>query len=122
MEIYIININDNYDSSNSLQRLLQILLTSNLSYEEMQKTLKDNYKIEIDDKIKKESKNMCNLGEGLWEKAEAKGKEEGKIEERESNINIFTNILISKGYSKEEAENIIAEGFSNTDNNGALAM
>ena len=77
---------------------------------------------------------MCNLGEGLWEKAEAKGlakgleqgivqgKEEGKIEERESNINIFTNILISKGYSKEEAENIISDNFSDMNINNSLVM
>ena len=137
-EIVIINLGKGSDSGNILQQFLKTLLSDELSRKDKADRLINDFEFELNNDINKELNTMCNLGEGLWEKGKLEGKEEGRIEgkeegklegrlegkaeERKNNINIFTNILISKGYSKEEAENIIAEGFSNTDNNGALVM
>ena len=74
---------------------------------------------------------MCDLGEGLWEEAEAKGKAEGKEEglvqgkeeERKKNISCLAEyIMSSEGLSREDAENKARDIFSNNANNGALVM
>ena len=70
---------------------------------------------------------MCNLGEGLWEKAEAKGKEEGLAKGEEKGItktaSAFTSFMISEfGLSKEEAESKAKEVISGMDKDKTLAM
>ena len=73
---------------------------------------------------------MCNLGEGLWEKAEAKGRIEGKEEglakgeekERKKNISCFAEYIMSnEGLSREDAEKKARDIISNT-NNSAFVM
>ena len=62
---------------------------------------------------------MCNLGEGIWEEAEAITKEK----ERKNVTAAFTSFMISElGFSKEEAEAKVNEVISNMDKDTSLVM
>ena len=70
---------------------------------------------------------MCNLGEALWDKAFAKGYEEGFAQVIEEERKLFavalTSYMISElGFSKEEAENKINDFISNMDKDTSLVM
>ena len=130
-EIDIIRLGKDLNSGNELQRFLKVLLSSGLSKEERKEILVDDYQIEFNEKTEEDVNTMCNLGEGLWEEAEAKGKAEGKEEglvqgkeeERKKNISCLAEyIMSSEGLSREDAENKARDIFSNNANNGALVM
>ena len=62
---------------------------------------------------------MCNIGDGIWEEAEAITKKK----ERKNVTAAFTSYMISEfGLSKEEAENKTNEFISSLDKDTSLVM
>ena len=66
-----------HDEEYELHRLLGALLTEQLTVEEKLDILQEEYGIPIEETIREDVNVMCNLSEGLVERAETRGREEG---------------------------------------------
>lgn len=62
-----------HDDKYELHRLLSTLLSIKLSADEKLEIIETEYNILIDDRIREDVSSMCNLGQGILEKGEAKG-------------------------------------------------
>ncbi|MGM9528685.1 MAG: hypothetical protein ACI3XH_01605 [Phascolarctobacterium sp.] len=74
--IYTVNKIDGL--SDSVVKLLSILLSRNLEAEKRINILVNDYHIEVNQKVKQEVEHMCNLSQGV--------REEGRVEERRKTI------------------------------------
>ena len=71
----------------SLLRLLDVLLSSELNPTEKKAILEKDFDVPMTTSMKEETNIMCNLAEGIWEKAEKVGEERGlKIGEERGEI------------------------------------
>lgn len=81
-----------------MHRLLGALLSAELPVEEKLCILETEYEIPMEEEEKEEVRVMCNLGEGIREKAEARGKAM-----REAKVILG---MYSKGYSLEQIADV----------------
>lgn len=58
---------------------MDTLLATNMKLEEKEIILADDYGMVMDDNMVEEMGHMCNLGEGIWEKALKEGIEQGEM-------------------------------------------
>ena len=95
-----------------LHRLLGTLFSPELTVNEKLGIMETEYHIPMEDNIRKDVIDMCNLGQGVWERGEAVGKEAEKI--------ATIKRMYRKGYSiemiadasdktPEEVETILSE-------------
>ena len=80
-----------------LHRLLGTLFPSELTVNEKLGIIETEYHITMEDNIRKDVIGMCNLGQGVWEKGEAAGREIGIENEKVATI----KRMYRKGYSIE---------------------
>ena len=73
LNIVMIGIADElpeHDNQYELHRLLSALLSMEMAVEEKLGIIRDEYSIPVDDKLRREVGEMCNLSQGIREKAE----------------------------------------------------
>ena len=71
-----------YDEKYELHRLLETLLSMQMSADEKIKIMKEEYNIPVNDDMRKDVGSMCNLSQGIIEKGRAEGRVEGRAEGR----------------------------------------
>lgn len=97
-----------------MHRLLGALLSAELPVEEKLCILETEYEIPMEEEEKEEVRVMCNLGEGIREKAEARGKAIGEargktIGEARGKAMGEAKVILgmySKGYSLEQIADV----------------
>ncbi len=97
MNIVLIGISDElpeYDGKYELHRLLSTLLSMELTSTEKLEIIKTEYHIPVDDELRKDVSEMCNLSQGIREKGRVEGRAEG--EEK------FILNMHRKGYTLEQ--------------------
>ena len=98
LNIVMIGIADElpeHDDKFELHRLLSTLLSMELSIDEKLGIIRNEYSIPVDDKLRKEVGEMCNLSQGI--------KEKGGLEREEK---IILN-MYRKGYTSEQIAEVI---------------
>lgn len=78
--IYLNGTKKGRDKGDGFVRLLNILLTPDMTAEEKGKILTEEYEIETKDDFEEEINCMCNLGEGIREEALEEGIEQGRTQ------------------------------------------
>lgn len=81
LNIVMIGIADElpeHDEEYELHRLLSALLSKDLPVDEKLRIIEAEYDIPVNDKIRKDVSEMCNLGQGVRESGEAIGEARGK--------------------------------------------
>ena len=102
-----------HDDKYELHRLLSAILSMELSVKEKLGIMENEYHIPLDDKIRKDVSDVCNLSQGIREKGRAEGRAEGK---EEVIFNMYENhftlkqIAVATKKSEEEIKAIIAKG------------
>ena len=86
------------EGHHELHRLLGALLSAKLPVEERLDILEMEYEIPMEEEEKEEVRVMCNLGEGIREKAEARGKAIGEAK-------VILG-MYRKGYSLEQIADV----------------
>lgn len=99
--------NDKYE----LHRLLAALLSMKMTAEEKLKILEDEYKIPVNDDIRKDVSSMCNLSQGLIEKGMEK-KEEKIILNMYQNHFTLEQIALAVNKSTKEIQAIIEKALT----------
>lgn len=89
-----------------LHRLLGALLSAELPVEEKLCILETEYEIPMEEEEKEEVRVMCNLGEGIREKAEARGKAIGEARGKAMGEAKVILGMYSKGYSLEQIADV----------------
>ncbi len=89
-----------------LHRLLGALLSVELSAAEKFKIMEEEYNIKIDDRMREDVSEMCNLGQGVFEAGEARGEARGieKGAAQEKSRIIFK--MYESGFSLEQIADI----------------
>lgn len=90
------------EGHHELHRLLGALLSAKLPVEEKLDILEMEYEIPMEEEEKEEVRVMCNLGEGIREKAEARGK---AIGEARGEAKVILG-MYRKGYSLEQIADV----------------
>lgn len=93
LNIVLIGMSDGlpeHDKEHELHRLLGTLLSEEMPAEERLGIMETEYGISLDDKIRKEVSEMCNLSQGILEKGEAK----------------FIMNMYKKGYTLEQIADV----------------
>jgi len=96
-------------------RMLSVLLSEAITTKTKEQILKEEYDLDIDETIRKESNEMCNIGEAIAQKyldkgrmmGLIKGREEGKLEgqnqgKRETSIIVAKRMLNAMKYTLDE--------------------
>ena len=100
LRVFVITLGpDGTNSEDKLIRYLSLLLSYKLPVEERKKRLEEEYRIEINEELRQEMSDVCNLGEGIARRSRAEGKAEGMAE----------GIAMGKAEGKAEG---IAEGIA----------
>lgn len=94
------------DERYELHRLLGALLSAELPVEEKLCILETEYEIPMEEEEKEEVRVMCNLGEGIREKAEARGKAIGEARGKAMGEAKVILGMYSKGYSLEQIADV----------------
>ncbi len=89
-----------------MHRLLGALLSAELPVEEKLCILETEYEIPMEEGEKEEVRVMCNLGEGIREKAEARGKAIGEARGKAMGEAKVILGMYSKGYSLEQIADV----------------
>lgn len=95
-----------------LHRLLGVVLSVELSAAEKLRIMENEYNIAIDDRMREDVSEMCNLGQGVFEAGEARGMARGEARIiRSMHQNGFTGEQIAEITEKtvEEIEAILGE-------------
>ncbi len=106
LNIVLIGIADElpaHDDTYELHRLLSTLLSMELSVDEKLGIIEKEYRIPIDDRMREDVRDMCNLSQGIREKGRAEGWAEGRAE---SETGFILN-MHRKGYSSEQIAEIV---------------
>ena len=95
-------------TESELHQFLNILFSSKLSGEEKVRLLDEELDIAVDEKIREELNDMCNLSEGIEEKGMKKGIETGRLETiaeclRNGTMNDAKRLLKATGEEIEKA-------------------
>lgn len=72
--------NSNRTNNDGIVRMLDVLLSAQISKEEKQRILEEEYNLEMSHEFREEFGRMCNLSKGVLEDGIAIGKAEGKAE------------------------------------------
>nr|WP_300841317.1 hypothetical protein [uncultured Acetatifactor sp.] len=95
-----------YDGKYELHRLLSTLLSMELTSTEKLEIMKTEYHIPVDDELRKDVSEMCNLSQGIREKGRvegrAEGRAEGRVEGRAEGEEKFILNMHRKGYTLEQ--------------------
>ena len=94
---------------NRILHLLSVLLSADMEPKEKKTILEKDFDIQMSEAMSKEANTMCNLGEGIYEKAEQK-----------TRIDAILNLMKSLKLSAEEA--ILAIGVPDEDRQSLLDM
>ena len=113
------------EDTDGILRLLDTLMSGEMSTEKKKNVLERDYKIEMTRELESEVSGMCNYSDGIWmkglkqgiEQGEAKGKAEGKAEGiirtyRKFNINrkqIAEELIKELSITREKANEYISE-------------
>lgn len=90
-----------------LHRLLGVLFSPELDVNEKLGIMEKEFEIPMEDEIRRDLNHMCNLSEGIWEKALLEGREEGREEGRaEAEANMIL-CMSQKGFSSKEIAKIL---------------
>ena len=85
-----------------LHRLLGALLSGKLTVDEKLNIIKNEYEINVENNLRRDVSDMCNLSQGLVEEGIAKGIVEGRAEGRaEERAGIIIK-MYNKGFTVEE--------------------
>jgi len=95
-----------HDNKYELHRLLSTLLSMELSVDEKLGIMEKEYSIPLDDRIREDVSEMCNLSQGIREKGRAEGVEEIILNMYENNFTLEQIALATKR-SIEEVKAII---------------
>ncbi|MDE7424267.1 MAG: hypothetical protein K2N51_11375 [Lachnospiraceae bacterium] len=115
LNIIMIGISDEvpkHDNKYELHRLLSTLLSVELSVNDKLGIIETEYDIPVEDRIREDVSEMCNLSQGIREKGRAEGEAIGKAE---IIINMYNNgfsmeqIVLATNKSIEEIKTIIEE-------------
>ena len=109
LNIVMIGISNGIPERNKdyeLHRLLGTLFSSGLSSPEKLKIIETEYDIPIDDQIRKDVDEMCNLGQGIFEKGEARGEARGEIRGEIRGEAKFILRMHKKGYTIEQIADV----------------
>ncbi len=109
LNIVLIGVSDELpeqDECYELHRLLGALLSAELPIEEKLDILETEYEIPMEEEGKEEMKVMCNLGEGIREKAEARGKAIGEVQGEAKRERKFILNMYGKGYTLEQIADV----------------
>ena len=90
-----------HDEKYELHRLLSVLLSPEMEPMKKCEIIENEYRIQVEDKVREEMNIMCNLGEGLWEEAHAEGREEGLAAGRAEMTKMIQKLL-KNGMTPEE--------------------
>ena len=69
-----------------LHRLLSAILSSNLEIDEKLKIMEEEYRIPLENDIREEVEEMCNLSQGIKEKAFEEGQKKGQEKGQEQKL------------------------------------
>ncbi len=96
------------DEKYTLHRMISVLLSPNLTTDQRMQILGDEYQIEDDKEFREELNEMCNLGEGIYEKGAQKGAHEANVETAKKmikrNKDTLQDIADLTGLKLEEVE------------------
>lgn len=92
-----------YNKKYELHRLLGTLLSMELTVMEKFQIMKNEYNISMDDKIREDVGEMCNLSQGILEMGEARGEARGRAEEEMR----FILRMYEKGYTLEQIADVM---------------
>ena len=109
LNIVLIGVSEGMPARNGryeLHRLLGALLSAELPVEEKLCILETEYEIPMEEEEKEEVRVMCNLGEGIREKAEARGKAIGEARGKAMGEAKVILGMYSKGYSLEQIADV----------------
>ena len=94
------------DAEYELHRLIATLLSSDLKENEKLKIIEQEYNIPIDKEFRKDVKVMCNLSDGIEERAELRGELRGERKATERNI----LRMYKKGYTLDQIADVMEMG------------
>lgn len=89
------------ESGYELHRLIGALFSPELTVNEKLDIMETEYHIPMEDRVRKDVIGMCNLGQGVWEKGEAAGREIGQKIGMETEKTATIKRMFQKGYSIE---------------------
>ncbi len=93
-----------HDDKYELHRLLSTLLSMDLSADEKLGVMEKEYNIPLDDRIREDVSEMCNLSQGIREKGRAEGRAESETE--------FILNMHRKGYTSEQIAEVVEKSVS----------
>ena len=97
---------DKDEKEYELHRLLNAVLSVELPAAKKFKIMKSEYDIEIDDQMREDVSEMCNLGQGVFEAGEARGEARGITQGvAQEKARIILN-MFQKGYSLDQIADI----------------
>ena len=97
------------EENNELHRLLGILLSEKLKVDKKLDILENEYDIPMEESIEEEVKTMCNLSEGIEERAMEAGRKEGIEEGRKAGLKEQLKQQVQKKLLKGKDIDVIAE-------------
>lgn len=99
--VIVITLNEKVkENQRGLHRLLNVLLSPTLAFEEKKKILTGEFGIEMEREMGKEMERMCNLSEAIEERGIEKGMAEGLANGLKQGENLFaalTKVLLNAG-------------------------
>ena len=105
-----------HKEGNGLYRLLGVLLSTKMSYQEKINIIENEYPDVIDQDVREEMNSMCNLGEGLAEEREAIGYDKAVIhfvlQMNKQHLSL-EQIMSITGKSEQEIKEIISKSDEN---------
>lgn len=106
--LVIVRLKDELDSdmNHRLHRMIGALFLPNLSFADKNSILEDEFHIEMEPDRKELLANMCNLGQGIEDRALQRGMERG--------IKVLIHSSVEDGKSEEVTLSRITEGFEIT--------
>lgn len=104
MSIVIVYLGDTAERDVFIRFLYLLFRDSQKSAEEKKRILADEFDLDITSDMEEEMKSMCNLSEGIYERAWAKGMEQGMAKGEE---NIRTEIVLSMLAEKTPLDTIM---------------
>lgn len=97
------------EENNGLHRLLGTLLSEKLKVDKKLDILENEYDIPMEESIEEEVKTMCNLSEGIEERAMEAGRKEGIEEGRKAGLKEQLKQQVQKKLLKGKDIDVIAE-------------
>lgn len=97
------------DSKNKLIHMLSTLFSEQLNAEQKKVILEQEHQMEMTRKLEGRIHTMCNVGEGLWERAEEQGLKRGLERGLEQGRQEYLMQLVKKKLEKNKSVEQIAD-------------